>query len=328
MPPLARALPALLLWAAGCEILVSGQLGEVRCEIEGAVGPPACPAAYSCELGVCVPSLLGAPCSSDAQCDLGDFCLDPAVFGATGAPRCSRTCCTSSDCDVDGQQICWIPPDGGASLCWPAAAVGRTVTGTAAAWAACAADSDCRSGRCTGGNCADTCCSDTSCLAGDGVCRFGVAPAADTQSATGFWCAAAVSGTAARYAECKSDAECASGLCVELAPETYRCSAPCCSSEDCEGIEDATAGLMPVRCITLSGSGDARACAALGAGISLVGDVCVTGTDCRSGMCDGPAGQKRCSDVCCSDATCGNPGSLVCRPVEVGDAWALQCEPK
>ena len=172
---LARALPALLLWAAGCEALVNGQLGDVRCEVEGRVGPPGCPSASECHAGLCVPSPLGAPCAGDADCSLGDFCLDPAVFGAVGpdggaadAPRCSRPAAPRATATPRGSRCAGVPPAGGARVCWPAAAVGRAAPGAAPAWESCAADGDCRSGRCTGGRCADTCCSDTSCLAGDG----------------------------------------------------------------------------------------------------------------------------------------------------------------
>jgi len=328
MRSLSRALPALLLWAAGCEVLVSGQLGGIRCEVDGAVGPPACPVAYACQAGACVPSPLGAPCAADTDCSPNDFCLDPTLLGGTGDRRCSRTCCTSADCNADGQQICWVPPAGGGSLCWPAADADRTVTGAAPAWAACATDADCRSGRCSTGHCADTCCSDTSCIGGDGACRF-VAPAAtEPATVTGFWCSAPAVGTAPRYAECKSNAECASGLCVELDANTYRCSTPCCSSDDCEGIVGPAAGLTPVRCVTLADEGGIRACAALGVGSRPVGALCAADADCRSGRCVGPAGDERCSDTCCSDADCGNPAALVCRPVDITGAWALQCEPR
>ncbi len=323
---LARTLPVVILWGAGCEAIIDGQLGAVRCEVEGAVGPPVCQDTYACQAGLCVPSPPPVTsCTTDADCGAGAFCLDPALVGGTGANRCTRACCTSGDCD--GQDVCWIPPDGTASVCWPAAAAGRAVLGAVPAWGACAIDGDCRSGRCSGGHCDDTCCSDTSCLAGNGACRFATFPAAEV---TGFWCATAVAdgGTAARYAQCKSDAECASGLCVAITVDISVCSVPCCSSEECGSITGVDDTPSQVRCVTLPGQGGARACAGLDGGTAATGITCAADSDCRSGMCRGPVGMMHCSDTCCSDTSCGDDVSLACLPVNFDDAWALQCEPK
>jgi hypothetical protein len=59
-----------------------------------------------------------------------------------------------------------------------------------------------------------------------------------------------------------------------------------------------------------------------------VGARCKGPADCRTGMCLDFAGDWRCSDLCCSDDSCGDPSLFVCRPGLVGIAWALRCEPK
>jgi hypothetical protein len=251
-----RAVIALLLWGAGCEAIVGGDLGDVRCAAEGAVGPPACPTAYECRAGLCVPSALGLPCTADTDCAPGDFCLDPQGIGAPGGKACSRACCTSSDCDAEGRFVCFAPPSGAGNVCRPAGELGRAKTGARKAWAACLIDSDCRSGRCLEKRCVDTCCSDTGCAAGGGVCRFGKPTEADTP---GFWCAVPLTGKAPRYAACLMDSDCASGLCLDLGVG-MRCSAPCCGSETCETLDVST----PVRCSAVVRPGAmVRACSAI-----------------------------------------------------------------
>lgn len=320
---LGRALPALVFWwAAGCEVLVDGRLGTVLCQGEGQVGPPACPVGLECRLGTCLPSMLGALCTSDADCESGEFCLDPTILGGAGPRRCSRTCCTSSDCDPDPQFVCWIPPHGPSSFCRSAVEIGRAPGGTLGVLEACATGGDCRSGRCSGGVCTDTCCVDTSCNAAGGVCRLDGPPRLD---ALGFGCGPPP-GTVERYAACTSDADCASGLCLDFF-ENKRpmCSSPCCGSTDCETYDDA-----PVHCVTLTGSrAGLRACGPLpvmetGTESLAVGAPCTEPGDCRSGLCLG----SRCSDTCCVDTSCGDPSLFVCRPGVLDSAWALRCEPK
>lgn len=328
----ARALPALLpalvAWATGCEVLVDGKLGDVRCAQEGMVGPPACPVGLACKNARCVPDALGASCLHDADCAAGDFCLAPAASGGAGARRCSRACCTSSDCDPDALFVCWSAPHGAGSFCRSALEVDRAEGGPRKPRDPCLLDVDCRSGRCHEGRCADTCCSDTGCGAEGGVCRFGPGP--DPGPGTeGFWCSASPLDKKPRYAGCAADAECASGLCVRFAPgDEKRCSVPCCASAECESTPlKAT----PVACApVLVGTTWVRACSLLvsGKANAEVGGPCVADGDCRSGFCDDRRGEKRCSDACCSDASCGDPSSFTCRPVGKRASWALRCEPK
>jgi hypothetical protein len=320
-----RALPALLLWSAGCEAIVNGKLGEVRCEADGKVGPPACPASFECKAGLCVPIVLGVPCSHDSACAGGGFCLDPGAFGAAGDKACSRPCCTSSDCDPEERFVCWAPPGLAGGVCVAAGAIERGATGARKPWESCAKDADCRSGRCVGHRCIDTCCSDTSCVAGGGACRFGQPEPGDAPS---FYCAPPMKEKLPRYAICAKDDDCASGLCVDLGVG-LRCAAPCCGSGSCETFDKS----IPVRCLSIVREGAVvRACGAIvqGSADHAVGVPCKEDGDCRSGTCmiDPSAGEGWCSDTCCSDDGCGDPSSFACRPAEIANAWALRCEPK
>ncbi len=331
-----RALLALLFCAAGCEALVDGQLGTVHCLAEGMLGPPGCPTGYACTGGLCVPTELGAPCHTDADCALSDFCFDPTVFGAAGPARCSRACCSSGDCDPDRQFVCAITPSGGGNVCRLASELGRPSGGAGQPLDSCAEDGDCRSGRCLDHRCLDTCCTDTPCAvgavsaadAGDespsapaGACRFGQPSPAE---AFGFWCAAPAPLPASPgYIECSSDSSCASGLCASFGDMGSFCAPPCCSSRDCDDLAPG----IPVRCVTVPGPNPVRACAAIATAPASedVGLPCSTDADCRSGICLEQAGRYICSDACCLDESCGDTEKLGCRPINSGGGWALQC---
>jgi hypothetical protein len=319
-----RLAAALLMLAAGCEALIDGKLHEVRCQAEGTVGPPACPTGNMCKKGLCVPTELGALCTSDEDCGQGDLCLDPARIGAAGLPRCSRACCSSSDCDPDPQFVCWLAPEGAGSFCRAAGEVGRHAAGTGEPGSACTKPGDCRSGLCNGERCMDTCCSDTGCNAAGGVCDFTAASVSDQPA--GFWCSMPPKDRKPRYAVCSAHSDCASGLCIPLAPDGVpRCSEPCCASSQCEMLPDK---LIPVACAPVQvGEVWVHACSALvlGSATGAVGTKCNADGDCRSGACDADTG--RCTDACCVDASCGDH-SYVCRPSGKPTAWALRCKPR
>ncbi|APR76497.1 Hypothetical protein A7982_01844 [Minicystis rosea] len=318
----ARTTLAILVLGGGCEVLVDGKIHDVHCDDEGAVGPPACPVGSMCTRGTCVTATLGTVCTTDDDCGRGDFCLDASAFGGTGAPRCTRACCSSADCDPDPGFVCAIAPGSAGNVCRLASDVGRAEGGSEKPGASCDRDADCRSGRCSEGHCADTCCSDTGCSAYDHACRFGAGPAGEPN---GFWCAPP-DVKKERYATCASHDECASGLCIPLAPDPApRCSVPCCDSSACE-LEPGKG--TPVACAPTQVDGVwIRACSALVAGIAAgaVGSACNADGECRSGHCDAA---QRCSDACCSDASCGDPSSFVCRPMREPSSWALRCTAK
>jgi hypothetical protein len=335
---LARALPALALWgaAAGCELLIDGELPTIHCSREGLSGPPDCPIGEVCTDHVCVepagpPMELGSRCDDDAACATGSFCLDPAKFTGSGSfsigsARCSRPCCSSGDCgDVAAGLVCAHPDLGGAGYCRKASDVGRATPGLRVPGTACATHEDCRSGLCdvsgAFSSCIDSCCSDTSCAESTNACRFG-----ERASMRGFWCTP-LAGTVAYGEPCDGDEACASGLCVAF-EGTLRCSAPCCSATQCEPILG-----RPVGCADLPHSVFVRACALL-LPVTAVGEVgkgCSSGMECRSGLCQPPAaGQTRgqCTDTCCSDESCGAPGTFRCAPQIDGPPWPLRCEHK
>ena len=335
---LARALPALVLWsaAAGCELLIDGNVTSIRCSREGSSGPPDCLVGAVCTDHVCVepsgpPKQLGSRCDDDAGCDAGSFCLDPAGFNgsggfASGKKRCSRPCCSSGDCgDLDLALVCAHPDPGGPGYCRKAADVARAAPGAHAPGRACAVHEDCRSGLCDltadPATCVDSCCSSTSCFESKTACRF-----SEHAGALGFWCSAPAD-LAPYGASCSVDEGCSSGLCLEL-EGSKRCSAPCCSATQCEPM-----GGRPVACADVSRSVFVRACATLlpiGAS-GEVGKACSSGEECRSGLCSPPTpgeAHGQCTDTCCSDESCGALGTFRCLPQVAGPPWPLRCEHK
>jgi hypothetical protein len=330
----ARLLAAFVgaLAAVACEVLVDGELGPVHCTDEGAVGPPACPVGAACVKGDCEPVAdlgrnLGSPCASDGDCAADALCLDPAAFGGTGPRTCSRPCCSSLDCGgAHGDVVCWAAPLVSASLCRRAAEVGRGATGAGEAGAPCDDGSACRSGLCERGHCVDGCCSDASCVAAGGSCRVATTLLASAPR----WACEAAAGGAPALATCASDADCATRLCVPMLGAS-RCAAPCCSSATCGELEGAPLACVPVT----RGAAAVLACAAVrpkGATLAL-GDPCSTGDECRSGSCvPMPTGSRVCTDVCCTDASCGG-AEFACRPgapIDAGPAGAraMRCEMK
>lgn len=335
---LARALPGLALWlgAAGCELLVDGDLASIRCSREGRSGPPDCPIGDVCTDHVCVeaagpPMELGSRCADDAGCAAGTLCLDPAAFAgsgtfAAGKKRCSRPCCSSGECgDPAVALLCAHPDLGGPGYCRKAADVARAAPGAGVPGQACAAHEECRSGLCdlagSPATCIDSCCSDTSCSETKTTCRFG-----DRAGALGFWCSAP-RGATAYGAPCASADDCISGLCLAL-EGTNRCSAPCCNATQCAPIAGRS-----VACTDVPYAGFVRACAMLlpSGAVGEVGKACSSGMECRSGLCAPPGpgeAEGQCTDTCCSDESCGAPGTFRCLPQLVGPPWPLRCEHK
>ncbi len=326
-------LSALALLGVGCEVLVDGKLGSVPCSDEGAIGPPACPEGAFCRDGTCIDMLpaeraLGAPCADHEDCGALDFCLDPAVFDDERPRVCARACCTSSDCDPVRDAVCWIPDGGGSGLCRVGRDVGRPEVGTRLSGATCAAPGDCRSGICNEGACVDTCCSDTNCATSGAACRF----TTDLVSAGPAWACQPVGQGEGRYFdECAGNADCASGLCVYVGG-TLRCTIPCCSSDMCPAAPGDVMQNVGCAEITVGEGSTVRACARPlpDHSFAAVGVPCATDDACRSGMCvkHPEQTQRFCSDVCCSEGSCGDVSSFGCRPHSTGPSWALRCEPK
>jgi hypothetical protein len=135
---------------------------------------------------------------------------------------------------------------------------------------------------------------------------------------------------------CTTDAECISGLCVNIADKLL-CSQPCCDSTSC-GTYKAGTVAGQLACVDLPRHGSlVRACArVLPASASLAtGAPCTAEAECRGGSCiqpeagSGGSRQDRiCSDVCCVDEDCGDKSTLACRPFQIGGTWALRCELK
>jgi hypothetical protein len=331
-PLLWRAFPGMALWAlAGCQLLVGGEITSIHCTEEGAIGPGPCPAHHICSGGACVPFVpldpqpqIGDVCEADADCPPGDFCLDTERIQLPGDKRCSRPCCSSSGCDPAAGFVCWAPSTGGASFCIDAALVGRAKGGVTASGSPCASDGDCRSGRCdSNGTCVDACCSDTSCAASHGTCQFG-----ERGDISGFFCAPPKKGLPF-LADCTSDDVCASRLCYKS-----HCVIPCCNSDTCS-VDTTRFPFRPVACQFVDHKGVIiRACALTleESVVKAVGQTCSADKECRGGHCIRPSmvqADGYCSDVCCSDAFCGEGGGFQCRPPEeISSSLPLRCERK
>lgn len=317
------ALSIALSSASACEVLIDGDLGSVRCTDEGAIGAPACPEGLVCTSGVCSnpsPGSLGAPCSADGDCGEGGVCFIPARYGESGPSTCSRTCCASSDCEPGDSFVCWVPPIGDGSFCRLASETGRGSVGASLAGEQCSGPSDCRSGLCSAELCVDTCCSDTNCASEGARC----VASASLSDRTTWSCGAVPASRKAAFEPCKADEDCASNLCAPFAG-AMRCAPPCCSSAEC----DATLEQGLAACTEIEHMGAlVRACAApiTDTAKGAVGDPCSDGSTCRSSLCDvSGGGPGYCTDVCCTDESCGDVARFACRPRDEGGAWVLRC---
>jgi hypothetical protein len=326
-----RAWALLGLGLLGCSVLVDGDLPQVRCEAEGVVGPPACPAGSTCERGLCAvvtstADRLGARCVDDSDCGTDGLCR---AAGPDEASRvCSRPCCASTECGPPklGLVCAAIASPGAGRFCVPGAVIGRAKVGPSASGAVCDSDGACRSGWCEAGRCADACCSDTNCAAAsaEATCRLGPS-GAEPGAKEGWVCRAPPSGELADYlGSCGSDADCGSGLCVSIAG-SLRCSKPCCESSACGAVPE---GLIACGDVPHGGA-LVRACApmlpltALGA----IGTHCTADEQCRGGLCGESGGERLCSDRCCTDAHCADR-AFACLPAPDDPTSALRCERK
>lgn len=248
---------------------------------------------------------LGLECQLDGDCK-SNLCADSrflsqAAFEKTRAV-CSKTCCTSSDCDAGF--FCHSGGKGG-RYCLPMAKVGRGPQGAKVGGDTCTKGSDCRSGLCGAtGKCVDTCCGDNQCKTGT-VCRF-----ADSEGVRQWTCQAATGSTAGT--NCGNDAACQSNLCVTS------CRPSCCSDTSCQAggtfryctySYALTNPEQPLFCLRATAIG------------SLPGQTCGNDQDCISGLCE----KTKCMAVCCTDADC--PGQA-CRPLQDRSPPLLRCVPK
>jgi hypothetical protein len=263
---------------------------------------------------------LGAPCNGDKACTSG-ICADSTIFGSPGGV-CTKPCCVSADCDSGF--VCFGAGTGG-NYCVKPDTLGRGALGNGGGGGPCGAGSDCRSGVCTGNRCEDTCCNDGNCAAGTACSLTSFA------GRTTFACINPP-GPVDPNAECRSDADCRSGICIGYTDgiSTYRrCSAACCGSSACGAfnVPGAFGTQIPVQVVCNDDQvtgGTVPLCDSpkQGEGTGRVGDPCGNNGDCFSDRCV----QRLCTDVCCVDADCGRPG-WVCRPAQVGPGTYLRCMP-
>jgi len=140
---------------------------------------------------------------------------------------------------------------------------------------------------------------------GGGYCTAGCATAYDCGQ-DGYDCDAGTGRCSPHdYGDIGADCAggCHSGFC--LADAGNLCTGFCCRQEDCP----VGWGCWPVD----DGSGEERmvdACVPLEptAGTRRVGEICLDGTDCRSGVCT----DTRCAETCCTDADCAPFADTYC----------------
>ena len=244
---------------------------------------------------------IGATCASNAECNAGLFCDDPAVFGAAGGTDlCSRGCCKSEDCG-SGSSVCYPAVDGG-SACVPGSSVGRAEIGTKPAGSTCTKNNECRSGLCDTGTCFDACCSNSDCP-GSQYCVRRTLPGTTRQ----VMACGKNPGNGGFLAPCSVGSGCQSGLCLQVGV----CTKTCCTSKDC-------AGTVSLSCIH---AGGLRYCASYSGGSKTLGASCAASSECKSGYCISPG--SYCSDTCCSDFDCG--AGFACRPASLNNTNHLLC---
>lgn len=80
---------SVALLTAACSFLVHDELGQVRCEAEGVIGPPACPLGNVCALGRCrecqAVDVCGDGVDNDCSGEIDQGC-DGGGAGEAGAP--------------------------------------------------------------------------------------------------------------------------------------------------------------------------------------------------------------------------------------------------
>jgi hypothetical protein len=319
---------ATLVSASACSVLLDGQLEVVRCRDAGAYGEPTCPTSETCVEGTC--RAVGAPptsgCLEDADCRAPASCLDAGGVEVGAGKRCLAPCCSSEDCGPPSGGLVCIPfPLGAQNVCWPASnLVEEVAPGSASTGSACVSAADCRSAVCRGGRCADVCCGELDCGGLSEGCRLGEPPLGGEVA----WTCGSVPKGAVGSGPCEKDEDCRSGSCSLTIEGRTFCAAPCCSSLECGEVASPTSPLSRFRlaCSKLNGI---RACArvveedATGA----VGAPCAADAECRSGSCLGEGKDRYCSDLCCDDASCGDPERFACRAVSLAGSLALRCVP-
>ncbi len=266
------------------------------------------------------PYAVGHTCQKPSDCAT-TLCADSATLGQdyfnqVGAV-CTIPCCTSEQC---GASLVCIGPGTGGKYCVPAAALKRTL-GAKPGGTACAAATECRSGKCIGDSggmnkvCADSCCLDAQC-AGAAKCR----PVDVEGFATphkSYACSILPGGSTCSGGGAYDS--CVSGVCA-----SFSCSASCCS------LATVTAGSWCSAQALSNGDTFNFSNGGIPGGGDF-GATCTSGTisppaiskDCKSGYCDKVDGATKgtCSDVCCTDNDC-RPN--VCRP-RTGVTHFLRC---
>jgi hypothetical protein len=114
--------------------------------------------------------------------------------------------------------------------------------------------------------------------------------------------ACVTSGSVELGAWCASDEDCATGRCALAAPLAHATCSECASDGDCGEGEVCGTRLL--------GDGAARVCSVPEPGMRGLGELCIAGVECGSGVCCGGLCSECCDDQapCPGGATCGASG--------------------
>jgi hypothetical protein len=310
------ALVVAITLAASCSLMIPAELEEIRCTVEGAVGPPVCDPGYVCASGVCT------RCAPSEICDDG---FDNDCFGGVDN-GCAIGGNGGSGPDAAGGAGGSLPDasagGAGGSVGGAAGASGTGGSGGAVGGAGgggnggvggssgapgvgtpCTSDSMCdpahfcatdpaivgvsASGLCTRG-----CCTSSDCGGGN-VCF--VTPRGNNLCFPGNVVNRPALGTKSPGSGCTAPAECRSGLC-----EGGLCVDACCSNVDCGGS-------LP-HCTLRGIAGAPKMAYYCGASGSLsFNQICFGSGDCQSNYCVG--GSFTCTTRCCKKSDCASAGS-------------------
>jgi hypothetical protein len=242
---------------------------------------------------------LGAACPSSAACASG-LCGTTALLINVATPEmasvCTKSCCTSADCDDPDSPGLVCHPSVGGDYCVEPGWVKLVEAGAAPAGSDCTEASDCRSSVCTKSKCQDTCCTSADCDGGGTVCQ-----ASFLEGETTFNCGPS-GGTVAAGGNCNSKA-CADNACLQGIPNY--CVGPCCNDTQCgtAGANGATICNWNLLKEESDGGNLAlRGCSvALHPGGAEMGGACTAAKGCKTGLC---YSDTVCTSPCCADTDC------------------------
>ncbi len=245
--------------------------------------------------GVCVPQesgQLGAVCERSSDC-VSNICLNVAINGQAHTV-CAQLCCAESDCPLGSG--CMY--NNGVRVCLPSEIYPVGFDFTAQRGQPCGpTGNSCQSGMCdqARNRCQGSCCNDQDC--GGLVCRW-ISTNGGGMTST---CDISVVASGRTGSPCRSEMDCASGICVPNGGGSGQCADLCCTDSECPAGTSCAQVTGPVRSGEQRSSQISTACLPFSPGESATQEACALDSDCESGHCV----EQVCAEVCCVDQTCG-----------------------